>query len=246
MPDDQLFRIVLLIGFAAVLPFSIYFRMRSASSRDKLDRRQEGLFILLTLRPIALAGMARLLTFLVSPRLMAWSSVRRGMSTLTAAVVANVIVAQVLTAVERFVRRYVVLTADQAAAVSLWVAHTQALDAFECTPYLHVTSATKRAGKTLLLEALELIVAEPWLTGRTSVAALARKVSAEQLTLLLDASDAAFGGEWEYAEAGHPEQRISTIRSDNTLRWPRPVGEKPQHLRAEGDRWDRPTTADCD
>ena len=75
MPDDQLFRIVILIGFAAVLPFSIYFRMRSASSRDKLDRRQEGLFILLTLRPISLASMLGLLTFLVSPHLMAWSSV---------------------------------------------------------------------------------------------------------------------------------------------------------------------------
>jgi hypothetical protein len=58
----------------------------------------------------------------------------------------------------------------------------------------------KRSGKTRLLEVLELLVARPWLTGRTSAAALIRKVDAEAPTLLLDESDTAFGGEKEYAE----------------------------------------------
>ena len=53
---------------AAVLPVGIYHRVRSKASREKLDRRQEGLFILLTLRPITLAGMGGLLTFVASPR----------------------------------------------------------------------------------------------------------------------------------------------------------------------------------
>ena len=75
MADDQTFRLILALGMAAVLPFGIYHRVRSQASREKLDRRQEGLFILLTLRPIGLAGMFGLLTFVASPARMAWSSV---------------------------------------------------------------------------------------------------------------------------------------------------------------------------
>ena len=75
MGDDQTFRIILALGLAAVLPFGIYHRLRSQATREMLDRRQEGLFILLSLRPIGLAAMGGLLTFVVNPALMAWSSV---------------------------------------------------------------------------------------------------------------------------------------------------------------------------
>jgi hypothetical protein len=100
-----------------------------------------------------------------------------------------------------WVRRYVVLTVDQAIAVVVWIAHTHAIDAADCTPYLQITSATKRAGKTRLLEVLEPLVARPWLTGRTTAAALVRRIDKDRSTLLLDESDAAFNGEKEYAEA---------------------------------------------
>ncbi|MBI2187322.1 MAG: DUF3631 domain-containing protein [Acidobacteria bacterium] len=108
---------------------------------------------------------------------------------------------RLLTHLVTWIRCYVVVTDHQAVAIVLWAAHTHVIDAFDCTPYLQVTSATKRAGKTRLLEVLEPIVARPWFTGRTSAAALVRKVDAECPTLLLDESDAAFGGEKEYAEA---------------------------------------------
>ena len=114
---------------------------------------------------------------------------------------APVTLAALLNDIEGFIRRFVVLSDDQAVAVTLWTAHTRAIDAFDCTPYLQITSATARTGKTRLLEVSELLVARPWLTGRTSAAALVRKVDAESPTLLLDESDAAFGGEREYAEA---------------------------------------------
>lgn len=106
-----------------------------------------------------------------------------------------------LTTLVVWVRRYVVVTDAQAVAITLWIAHTHAIDAFDCTPYLQITSATKRSGKTRLLEVLEPLVARPWFTGRTSAAALVRKVDAECPTLLLDEGDAAFAGEKEYAEA---------------------------------------------
>ena len=109
--------------------------------------------------------------------------------------------ADTLEATVKFIRKYVVLTTNQAIIITLWVAHTHAIGAADCTPYLQVTSATKRAGKTRLLEVLEPLVARPWLTGRTSAAVLVRKTDAVQPSLLLDESDAAFGSEKGYTEA---------------------------------------------
>ena len=68
------------------------------------------------------------------------------------------------------------------------------------TPYLAITSAEKQCGKTRLLEVLDLLVSNPWLTGKVSAACLIRKIDSQKPTLLLDESDAAFNGEKEYAE----------------------------------------------
>lgn len=103
--------------------------------------------------------------------------------------------------IEAFIIRYVVVSVEQVIAISLWVAHTHVIDASECTPYLQITSATKRAGKTRLQEVLEPLVARAWFTGRVSAAVLVRKVDAERPTLLLDESDAAFKSGDEYSEA---------------------------------------------
>ena len=99
-----------------------------------------------------------------------------------------------------FVRRYVVVGEHELVTLALWVAHTYAIDAAECTPYLRVTSAEKRCGKTRLLETLAPLVARPWLTARVTAAVLVRKVARDCPTMLLDESDAAFKGDKEYAE----------------------------------------------
>jgi Protein of unknown function (DUF3631) len=98
----------------------------------------------------------------------------------------------VLDDVVRFVRRFVVLTDAQADTLALWTAHTHATMAFDCTPYLAITSREKRSGKTRLLEALELIVHEGLPTANTSDAALFRSISELAPTLLLDEVDAVF------------------------------------------------------
>jgi uncharacterized protein DUF3631 len=98
-------------------------------------------------------------------------------------------------------RRFVVMSPAQARVVALWVLHTHLIEASEATPYLAITSAEKRSGKTRLLEVLELLVARPWFTGRTTAAVLPRKIDSDSPTLLLDESDAAFAGDKEYAEA---------------------------------------------
>jgi uncharacterized protein DUF3631 len=108
--------------------------------------------------------------------------------------------APLLAEIAAFLRRYVVLNDAQLTAISLWVAHTHAFAAAETTPYLEISSAEKESGKTRLLETLELVVAGPWLTGRMSISALARKIDAEQPTLLLDESDALFGSDKAYVQ----------------------------------------------
>ena len=99
----------------------------------------------------------------------------------------------VLDEVRRFVRRFVVLDEPQAHAVSLWVAHTYVFDAFSCTPYLAISSAEKRSGKTRLLEVLALLVRDPLPTANISDAALFRVIDDKQPTLLIDEVDAIFG-----------------------------------------------------
>lgn len=103
--------------------------------------------------------------------------------------------------VVRYLRRYVILSNQQAQACALWVLHTHAFAAAEATPYLHITSAVKQCGKTRLLEVLEPIVATPWLTGRVSPAVVTRRVDGETPTLLLDETDAALHHRSESAEA---------------------------------------------
>src|SRR5215471_6503771 len=92
-----------------------------------------------------------------------------------------------------FLRRFVVLSEPQADAVVLWIAHTHAIAAAETTPYLAITSAEKRSGKTRLLEVLELVVHEPLSTANISEAALFRSVGKDEPpTLLFDEVDAIF------------------------------------------------------
>jgi protein-S-isoprenylcysteine O-methyltransferase Ste14 len=57
-----------------VFPVALRYRVRSEASGEKLDRRQEGWPILLTLRPIAgLCGIG-IIAFMIKPSWMAWSS----------------------------------------------------------------------------------------------------------------------------------------------------------------------------
>jgi hypothetical protein len=93
---------------------------------------------------------------------------------------------------EAFIRGYVVMSAAQADAVTLWATHTHAMDAFETTPYLAISSPTKQCGKSRLLDVLELVTARAWRTITPSEAVLYRKIDQVAPTLLLDETDAIF------------------------------------------------------
>ncbi len=75
MNDDNIFRLILLVGFLILVSIGVYHRIKSQATGEKLDRRQEGLFILLTLRPVGGAGWVGLIAYLINPTWMAWSSV---------------------------------------------------------------------------------------------------------------------------------------------------------------------------
>ena len=75
MEYEQTFRFILILGIAVIVPIGAYHRIKSQATGEKLDRRQEGIFILVTLRPIGIAFMAGLVTYMINPALMAWSSV---------------------------------------------------------------------------------------------------------------------------------------------------------------------------
>jgi protein-S-isoprenylcysteine O-methyltransferase Ste14 len=74
MSDDQLFRLILLVGFVLFMPIGIYHRLKSRTG-EKLDRRQEGLFILVTLRLTGVAAMAGMIAYLLNPACLAWAAV---------------------------------------------------------------------------------------------------------------------------------------------------------------------------
>ncbi len=75
MENEQIFRFILMLGFAVLIPIGAYYRIKSQATGEKLDRRQEGIFILLTLRPIGIAAMVGYVTYMMNPAWMAWSSV---------------------------------------------------------------------------------------------------------------------------------------------------------------------------
>lgn len=74
MNDDQLFRWVLVLEFVLLLPVGFYHRLRAATS-ERLDRRQEGLVLLISIRLFGLLGMLGFVAYMIDPTWMAWSSV---------------------------------------------------------------------------------------------------------------------------------------------------------------------------
>jgi hypothetical protein len=100
-----------------------------------------------------------------------------------------------LSAVEQFLRRYVVFARPETvAAVVLWVAHTHAIECADATPYLAISSPEKQSGKTRLLECLGLLA--HGCTGiiiTPTAATIYRSLEASHgATLLLDELDAVF------------------------------------------------------
>ena len=92
-----------------------------------------------------------------------------------------------------FLSRYIVFSSEsQEIVASLWVAHTWVIEAFDYTPYLHISSPVKQCGKSRVFDCLKLLCLKPWAVVSVTEAVLFRKIEQEAPTLLLDEVDAIF------------------------------------------------------
>ncbi len=74
MNEDTPLRIALVVSFLVMVAIMVPHRIKSATG-EKLDRMQEGLFILVTLRLTALVLFVAINAYVIHPASMAWSSV---------------------------------------------------------------------------------------------------------------------------------------------------------------------------
>lgn len=92
--------------------------------------------------------------------------------------------------IESFLTRYISFgDRSQALPLALWVAGTHIFEVFDAYPYLTITAATKRAGKTRLMELLSFIAARSHHTADITPAALFAMVEDEKPTLMIDEAE---------------------------------------------------------
>ncbi len=74
METEVLIRIALALGFFIIVPIAGYYRIKAHGNGEALDRKQEGLFLLIGIRLSALILFVGLITFIVNPSVLYWSS----------------------------------------------------------------------------------------------------------------------------------------------------------------------------
>ena len=116
--------------------------------------------------------------------------------------------ASLLDEISGLISQYVYLPKPMADAVALWCLTTWIHDRLEISTFLNVTSATKRCGKSLLMEILAEIVRRPLpASGRVTPAAIFRIIEKQGPTLLLDEADTFFGDDPELRGIVNGSQR---------------------------------------
>jgi putative DNA primase/helicase len=98
-------------------------------------------------------------------------------------------------------RRYVVMAAEHALVVALWILHSYVFDVFMCTPRLCITSPEKGCGKTTLLDVIACLVNRPLPTADITGPAIFRTVEKAQPTILFDEADNMFGRQGKAADS---------------------------------------------
>ena len=100
--------------------------------------------------------------------------------------------AALLTTIANLIKMYVSLPAALADTVALWIVMTWLHAELDISTFLNVTSATKRCGKTLLMDVIGVLVHRPMPTNNVTAAALFRIIEHRAPTLLLDEADRTF------------------------------------------------------
>jgi hypothetical protein len=126
---------------------------------------------------------------------------------------------EILENIRGFFSCYIVFSNDaQATAVTLWVAHTWVSEAFDYTPYLHISSPVKRCGKSRVFDCLRLLCVQPWPVVSPTEAVLFRKIEQETPTVLFDEVDAVFNT--KKGDDGKEAMTFSRILDRSQLEFP--------------------------
>jgi putative DNA primase/helicase len=96
---------------------------------------------------------------------------------------------EVLFAIVRDMKSYVVMTENQANAVALWVLATHAFDSFLVFPRLFFSAAARNCGKTTALEVVTNLVPRAVNASSISAAAMYRMIERARPSLMLDEAD---------------------------------------------------------
>jgi hypothetical protein len=96
---------------------------------------------------------------------------------------------ELLDAIAKTIRDYVILEEWQARTIAVWVLHTYLVDSFQFSPRLCITSPTKACGKTTLLDTVSALVLRALSTANISTSATFRVIEMCRPTLTIDEAD---------------------------------------------------------
>ncbi|MCH7499429.1 MAG: DUF3631 domain-containing protein [Nitrospinae bacterium] len=124
--------------------------------------------------------------------------------------------AQLLDEITETFKRFLVLPDYGAEAMSLWILHCWAIDAFFISPLFIIESPEKRCGKTTCLNLLGAVGPRPIPASSISAASLFRSVEKFKPFLLIDEADRALKNSEELnciINASHNRNSAATIRT---------------------------------
>lgn len=90
------------------------------------------------------------------------------------------------------VKKYIVADEEIIIVVVLWCIMTWCMNTVYYAPILHITSSERQSGKTKLLNILKRLSYEPEIVSSITKAALSRKISDYQNTMLFDKLEKSF------------------------------------------------------
>lgn len=140
---------------------------------------------------------------------------------------------ELLSEIDRTIRRFIVCEPETAQAASLWIVMTWLMDVVKVAPLAVITAPEKRCGKTQLLDLIGKMSYRPMFASSITPAALFRSVEMWQPTLLIDEADAFLKDNEEMRgllNAGHTRTSAYTIRTvgdDHTPKNSTSGGRKP-------------------
>ena len=127
-----------------------------------------------------------------------------------------VALAALLDTIAAVFHRYIVLPKYAAEALALWILHAWTFDAGDISPFVMLTSPTKRCGKTSVLILLNWLTPRSELASNISPSAIFRYVEEHQPCLLIDEADSFLKSSEEargILNSGHTKVAAYVIRN---------------------------------